>query len=42
VRRLAAFAVALLAALGVGAAVGAVAGPIDVDGEDPPAHQEHP
>ena len=34
--RLAAFAVVLLAALGVGAAVGAAVGPIDV--ADEPAH----
>ena len=41
--KLAAFALALLAALGAGAAVGAAAGPIDVDGDDPPAvHEGHP
>lgn len=32
--KLAAFAIVLAAAFGAGAAVGAVAGPIDVDGDD--------
>ena len=41
-KRLAAFAVALLAALGLGAAVGAAAGPIDVVDEPPVEHREHP
>ena len=39
--RLGLFALALLAALGAGAAVGAAAGPIDVGGDEPPV-MEHP
>ncbi len=38
--RLLAFAASLLIAFGAGAAVGAVAGPIDVGGPPPPAHSE--
>jgi hypothetical protein len=38
--KLAAFVVVLAAAFGAGAALGAIAGPIDVGG-DPPTHQQH-
>jgi hypothetical protein len=38
-RRLAAFALALAGAFGVGAVVGNVAGPIDVDAESDEQHQ---
>ena len=42
-RKLAAFALALLVALGAGAAVGAAVGPIDVDGQEPVSqHGGHP
>ena len=42
--RLGAFALALLAALGAGAAVGAAAGPIDIDDDarTPTTHEVHP
>ena len=41
--KLAAFAVVLAAAFGAGAAVGAVAGPVDVDGADhTEVHDEGP